>query len=35
MFQIMVVEDDNNARRLMETVLRQNGYNPIPARDGV
>lgn len=35
MFQIMVVEDDNNARRLMETVLRQNGYSPIPARDGV
>ena len=35
MFQIMVVEDDTNTRRLMETVLRQNGYQPILACDGV
>ena len=35
MFKIMVVEDDSNARRLMETVLRQNGYEPIAARDGI
>lgn len=35
MFKIMVVEDDQNARRLMETVLRQHGYEPIPARDGI
>lgn len=35
MFKIMVVEDDNNARRLMETVLRQHGYEPIGACDGV
>ncbi len=35
MFQIMVVEDDNNTRRLMATVLRQNGYEPVCARDGV
>ena len=35
MFQIMVVEDDKNVRRLMETVLTRYGYEPIPARDGV
>ena len=35
MFRIMVVEDDPNARKLMETVLRQHGYDPIPARDGI
>jgi len=35
MFKIMVVEDDHNARRLMATVLRQNGYEPICATDGV
>lgn len=35
MFQIMVVEDDTNTRRLMATVLRQNGYEPVCARDGV
>lgn len=35
MFQIMVVEDDTNTRRLMETVLSQHGYSPITACDGV
>ena len=35
MFKIMVVEDDHNARRLMATVLRQNGYEPICAVDGI
>lgn len=35
MFKIMVVEDDHNARKLMETVLRQHGYEPIPAKDGI
>ena len=35
MFQIMVVEDDKNARRLMETVLNRYGYEPICACDGV
>ena len=34
MFNILVVEDDKNTRRLMETVLTQNGYNAIPACDG-
>lgn len=35
MFHILVVEDNDNARKLMEAVLSQNGYVPIPARDGV
>ena len=35
MFHILVVEDDANARRLMETVLEQHGYQPLLARDGV
>ena len=33
-FNILVVEDDKNLRRLMETVLKQNGYHPIIATDG-
>lgn len=35
MFRILVVEDDKNTRRLMEAVLSQNGYEPVPACDGV
>ena len=35
MFRIMVVEDDKNTRRLMETVLSQHGYEPVPACDGI
>ena len=35
MFHILVVEDDQNARKLMETVLIRYGYEPILARDGV
>lgn len=35
MFNIMVVEDDKNTRRLMETVLIQGGYNVISAYDGI
>ena len=35
MFQIMVVEDDNNTRKLMEAVLTQNGYEVILATDGI
>ena len=35
MFNIMVVEDDTNSRRLMCTVLEHYGYNAIPATDGV
>jgi DNA-binding response OmpR family regulator len=34
MFHIMVVEDDLNTRRLMDAVLRQNGYETILACDG-
>ena len=35
MFNILVVEDDNNSRKLMCTVLEQYGYNAIPASDGI
>lgn len=35
MYHIMVVEDDQNARRLMGAVLTRYGYEPILARDGV
>lgn len=35
MFNIMVVEDDPHARKLMETVLRSGGYTAVPATDGV
>ena len=34
MFQILVVEDDYNTRRLMCAVLERGGYLPIPAVDG-
>lgn len=35
MFCIMVVEDDNNIRKLMEAVLHQNHYEVITAKDGI
>lgn len=35
MYNIMVVEDDANTRKLMCTVLERNEYNPIPASDGL
>ena len=35
MFRILVVEDDPNVRKLMEKVLRDGGYEPICAKDGV
>jgi len=35
MFQILVVEDDKNVRRLMAAVLTRYGYEPILAVDGV
>lgn len=34
MFNILVVEDDRNLRKLMSAVLRQNGYNVLDAGDG-
>ena len=35
MFNIMVVEDDRNTRKLMGAVLEQNGYKPVLAKDGL
>ena len=35
MIKIMVVEDDVNIGKLMKTVLNQNGYESILARDGL
>lgn len=35
MFNIMVVEDDNNTRKLMCAVLEQYGYSTYPAIDGI
>ncbi|MDF2514166.1 MAG: response regulator [Herbinix sp.] len=35
MFHIMVVEDDPNTRKLMKTVLEQNGYETALAKDGI
>ena len=35
MFQILVAEDDKNTRRLMEAVLKDHGYHPILACDGL
>ena len=35
MFNIMIVEDDSNQRKLMSTVLEQYGYNVIQACDGI
>lgn len=34
MFNILVVEDDFSTRKLMETVLLQNGYYPVLAENG-
>ena len=35
MLKILVVEDDTNTRKLMCAVLNQNGYQAIPAVDGI
>lgn len=35
MFNIMIVEDDANQRKLMTTVLEQYGYNVTQAQDGI
>jgi DNA-binding response OmpR family regulator len=35
MFNIMVVEDNDNTRKLMDTVLSENGYIPVLAKDGI
>ena len=35
MFNIMIVEDDSNQRKLMSAVLEQYGYNVVQAFDGI
>ncbi len=35
MFQILVVEDDTNTRKLMCAVLKQNGFDTLQAEDGI
>ena len=35
MFHILVVEDDENTRKLMQAVLLQNGYEVSLANDGI
>ena len=35
MFQVLVVEDDSSLRKLMSAALKQNGYEPFLAEDGV
>ena len=35
MFQILVVEDDTNTRKLMTAVLKENGFYPVPAGNGM
>lgn len=35
MFQILVAEDDSNTRKLMEAVLREHGFNPLTAENGI
>lgn len=35
MFNIMIVEDDTNQRKLMATALEQYGYNVVQACDGI
>ncbi|MCL1798722.1 MAG: response regulator transcription factor [Eggerthellaceae bacterium] len=35
MFKILVVEDDPNTRKLMCAVLRQGGFEALPAEDGL
>lgn len=34
MFNILVVDDNKNTRKLMEAVLRTHGYLPFLAEDG-
>lgn len=35
MFNILIVEDDKNTRRLMEAILKQNGFQTFLAEDGL
>lgn len=35
MFHILVVEDDKNTQKLMKAILKEYGYDPILANDGI
>lgn len=35
MFNILVIEDDKNSRKLMSVILRNNNFNPICAENGI
>lgn len=35
MLKIMVVDDNENTRKLTQTVLKQNGYDTVGAKDGI
>lgn len=35
MFQILIAEDDKNTRKLMEAILKDHGFNTIPANNGL
>lgn len=35
MFQILIAEDDKNTRKLMEAILKNHGFNTIPADNGL
>ena len=35
MFNILVIEDDKNLRRLMEAFLKRENYNVLSAKDGL
>ena len=34
LFHILVVEDDKNTRKLMEAILKRDGYSVSPAENG-
>ena len=34
MFNILIAEDDKNTRKLLSTVLKNNGFNVLSASDG-
>ena len=35
MFNILIVEDDKNSRKLMSVILKNNNFNPFTAENGL